>query len=150
LFCFYGAPEQESLNAFYLTHMHLLKKFCSYFLEKAGPIIDKGHANLLYPPRCYAGLVEDVKKKPPEISRSAINSFLSSIDRLPAFRMNKLSEREKKCIVLSAKGYSAKEIGEKLFISSRTVETHLKNAKIKFNCKNKAELIYYFLKTYPR
>ena len=39
-------------------------------------------------------------------------------------RYQQLSERERDVLVLVAGGYSASEIGEKLFISPKTVETH--------------------------
>ena len=42
-----------------------------------------------------------------------------------------VSEREKEVLNLSKVGKVAKEIGSILFISSRTVETHLKNLKRK-------------------
>jgi DNA-binding CsgD family transcriptional regulator len=39
------------------------------------------------------------------------------------------------------KGYSAKSIGEKLFVSPRTVEGHVMRLKDKLGCHNKAELL---------
>lgn len=52
-----------------------------------------------------------------------------------------LTEREKEILVLIAEGYSNKEIGEKLFISHRTVDTHRTNLTKKLNVKNIAGLI---------
>ncbi len=48
------------------------------------------------------------------------------------------------CIKLLVQGKTGTEIGELLFLSKRTVETHLKNSKRKLNLKcgaNKADLI---------
>ena len=39
------------------------------------------------------------------------------------------------------KGFNFAEIGNKLFISPRTVETHVANIKIKLGVKTRAELI---------
>ncbi|WP_340696444.1 response regulator transcription factor [Flavobacterium nitratireducens] len=42
--------------------------------------------------------------------------------------------------------YSGKEISEKLFISSNTVETHRKNILKKLNAKNTISLVKFALK----
>ena len=52
-----------------------------------------------------------------------------------------LSDREKEITKLIAEGFSNTEIGEKLFISSRTVDTHRANIMKKVEVKNLAGLI---------
>lgn len=56
-----------------------------------------------------------------------------------------LSEREMEILQLVFKGFSTNQIGEKLFISPRTVETHRKNLLNKTACNNTAQLIHYAL-----
>jgi len=51
------------------------------------------------------------------------------------------TRREKDIIELLVKGFCAKEIANRLFISETTVVTHKKNLKEKFNAKNSVELI---------
>ncbi len=51
------------------------------------------------------------------------------------------TRREKEVLDLLVKGYCAKEIANKLFISETTVITHKKNLKEKFRAKNTVELI---------
>lgn len=51
------------------------------------------------------------------------------------------SPREAEVIELLVQGLSNKEIGEKLFIASRTVETHVYNIYRKCGCRNKVELL---------
>ncbi|MBL7752731.1 MAG: helix-turn-helix transcriptional regulator [Chitinophagaceae bacterium] len=51
------------------------------------------------------------------------------------------TRREKDVLTLLSKGYCAKEIAAKLYISETTVITHKKNLKRKFKAKNTAELI---------
>ena len=51
------------------------------------------------------------------------------------------TRREKDIIALLVKGFCAKEIANRLFISETTVVTHKKNLKEKFNAKNSVELI---------
>ena len=57
-----------------------------------------------------------------------------------------LSERETEVIRLIAEGFSNKEIGSKLFISHRTVDTHRTNLMKKLNVSNIAGLISYAIK----
>jgi two-component system response regulator NreC len=57
-----------------------------------------------------------------------------------------LTEREKEILSLIAEGYSNKEIGDKLFISHRTVDTHRTNLMRKLDVHNIAGLIKFALK----
>jgi len=57
-----------------------------------------------------------------------------------------LTERETEIIKLIAEGFSNKEIGSKLFISHRTVDTHRTNLMKKLNVDNIAGLISYAMK----
>ena len=57
-----------------------------------------------------------------------------------------LTERETEIIKLIAEGFSNKEIGSKLFISHRTVDTHRTNLMKKLNASNIAGLISYAIR----
>jgi two-component system, NarL family, response regulator NreC len=57
-----------------------------------------------------------------------------------------LTDREKEVLTLIAKGYSNKEIAEKLIISVKTVETHKANVMEKLKMKTRPELVEYALK----
>lgn len=57
-----------------------------------------------------------------------------------------LTDRETEIIQLIAEGFSNKEIGNKLFISHRTVDTHRTNIMKKLNVSNIAGLISYAIK----
>ncbi|MBT8234540.1 MAG: response regulator transcription factor [Saprospiraceae bacterium] len=52
-----------------------------------------------------------------------------------------LTRREKEVIQLISEGLSNKEIGQKLILSTHTIDSHRKNLLAKFNAKNKAELV---------
>lgn len=56
---------------------------------------------------------------------------------------NLLSKREKEVLELICQQYSTNEIGEKLFISPRTVEGHRSNLLLKTQSKNIAGLVIY-------
>ena len=58
---------------------------------------------------------------------------------------NPLSEREREVLQHVARGYPYKEIGERLFISAKTVENHVRNILNKLHLSRKQELIRYAL-----
>lgn len=57
-----------------------------------------------------------------------------------------ITQREIEILTLIAEGFSSKEIGEKLFISPRTVDTHRTNLMNKLDIHNIAGLIRFALK----
>jgi DNA-binding NarL/FixJ family response regulator len=59
---------------------------------------------------------------------------------------SELSEREVEILLLISEGLSNQEIGDRLFISKRTVEKHRANILDKTNCKNTAGMIMYAIK----
>jgi DNA-binding NarL/FixJ family response regulator len=62
------------------------------------------------------------------------------------FDPEQLSAREREVLVLAAKGLSSKEVAGKLFISERTVQTHLASIYDKLGSKNKTEALLLALK----
>ncbi len=71
-----------------------------------------------------------------EISEKMIN-FMSA----QSTSENVLSNKETEVLGLISKGLTTKEIAAKLFVSSRTIETHRANVLKKLEVKNTAELI---------
>jgi DNA-binding CsgD family transcriptional regulator len=57
-----------------------------------------------------------------------------------------LSKREVEVLKLVANGKSLKEIGDKLFISPRTVSTHKENIKFKLGLDSDVKLTLYALR----
>jgi DNA-binding CsgD family transcriptional regulator len=57
-----------------------------------------------------------------------------------------LSERERDIVRLIAQGASVTDIATSLFISPRTVQTHLYNAMKKLGLHSKRELIFYAIR----
>lgn len=58
-----------------------------------------------------------------------------------------LTDREKEVLLLIVKEFTTIEIGEKLFISPNTVETHRKNLISKLNVRNLAGLVKYAIQS---
>ena len=57
-----------------------------------------------------------------------------------------LSSRQSECLYYLIMGMSAKQIGEKMSISKRTVEYHITIIKNKLHCRSKSSLIEQGLK----
>jgi DNA-binding NarL/FixJ family response regulator len=73
-----------------------------------------------------------------EVSTTLLNGFMKN---QPRINTEKLSDREKEVLECIASGLTTHEVGEKLFISKNTVETHRKNLLYKLKARNTAELI---------
>ena len=56
-----------------------------------------------------------------------------------------LSDRENEVVAEISKGYSVKEIADKLFLSPYTVDTHIKNSKRKTGARSLAGLTRIFI-----
>jgi DNA-binding NarL/FixJ family response regulator len=54
---------------------------------------------------------------------------------------NLLGEREIEVLKLVAEGFTNKEIGKKLFISTHTVRNHMANIFLKINCKTRTKAV---------
>ena len=64
-------------------------------------------------------------------------------EKSPKPRPNDLSPREIDVVQLVAEGLTDKSIGEKLFISPKTVGNHLTHIREKTGCHNRAEIVRY-------
>lgn len=80
-----------------------------------------------------------------QIARLVVNSFMA--DNKSVSSINELSKREKEIIHLLSLGMMYKEIGEKLFISTQTVRTHIRNIYEKLQVDTRMDAIN---KVFPR
>ena len=80
---------------------------------------------------------------PANVTKALLQKQSASNDSAfaPSPLLTELSERETEIITLIANGYSTKEIGEHLFISHRTVDTHRTNIMRKLEINNIAGLV---------
>ena len=72
---------------------------------------------------------------------SEVRAFLGDDEpgrTVPAAELSELSEREREVLELVAEGMSNEEIGERLFLSTRTVERHLSNVYAKLRVSGKS------------
>jgi DNA-binding NarL/FixJ family response regulator len=81
----------------------------------------------------------------PRIARKLLNHFGPSEEKGKQ-SLELLSEREMEILKMAAKGMSNKDIAEELFISVRTVQSHLGNIFNKLGVGSRTEAIVYGLK----
>jgi len=81
----------------------------------------------------------------PEVTLSLLNTPQNNLQSSKQ-QTEMLTDREEEILKLIAEGFSNKEIGNKLFISHRTVDTHRTNLMKKLNANNIAGLISYAIK----
>ncbi len=65
----------------------------------------------------------------------------------PRDRSRALSERERQVLALTAEGYSAQEIGERLILSPKTIETYRERAMQKLGLRRRADIVHYALRS---
>ena len=75
-------------------------------------------------------------------------TIINSLHKKSKDKGNELSVREMEILSLIAAGLTNKEVGEKLFISARTVESHRRNILDKLDFKNTAEMIRYAIENH--
>ncbi|MEA2462237.1 MAG: hypothetical protein QOH90_2414 [Actinomycetota bacterium] len=86
-----------------------------------------------------------VREGEPVFTPSLAGLVLSEFRRIASTDPSEpeLTARENEVLKLVAKGYTYKEIGEKLFISTKTVQNHVQNILTKLQLKKRYELMRY-------
>ena len=84
----------------------------------------------------------------PEATQVLISDYREKDESHPKTEtgLDLLSEREHEVLVMTALGYSSREIGELLFISPKSVDTYRQRLMEKLQLENRAELVQYALK----
>lgn len=83
----------------------------------------------------------------PTATKKLIHEYLDAVKQgQNQDAYHSLTEREKEILTWVAKGYSNKEISERLLISVKTVETHKSNLMEKLGLKTRPDLVKYALK----
>jgi len=126
----------------------LLKHFSLYFQERAKSLIQHATKQLisLSNNSHYAQNIPTTLTKQNQNRQIDKKSFLRELNfkrcqfEDPMLANTVFSKREFECALAIIQGKTAEETAKKLFLSRRTVETHLENLKNKLGCLNKAEL----------
>ncbi|MGE3920643.1 MAG: response regulator transcription factor [Gammaproteobacteria bacterium] len=141
---YFGAKSHEThMNNFYINNLDLLHNFILFFKDQANELISLSK-NIK-----HRLILPEVLKQESTETISYYES-IKNIKHDQVFEINKitydhfgsyLTKREVDCACEIIQGLSNTEIGEKLFISKRTVDIHVVNLKSKLNCDKKSQLI---------
>jgi len=134
--------EYKNINVLALS-MHIEEKYIKEMLDAgaAGYILKQASIEELN--QDVENVAQGKKYFSNEVSTTMINALMHNGKGNEKDVINVLSAREKEVLSLIALGKTNKEVGEKLFISARTVESHRRKIMEKLELNNTAELIRY-------
>lgn len=82
----------------------------------------------------------------PSATKRLMQEYLEKAKNNGLDSFNQLTDREKEVLSLVAKGYSNKEIAEKLILSVKTIESHKSKVMEKLQLKTRPDVVNYALK----
>jgi len=134
--------EYKNINVLALS-MDIEEKYIKEMLDAgaAGYILKQASIEELN--QAVENVAQGKKYFSNEVSTTMINALMHNGKGNEKDVINVLSAREKEVLSLIALGKTNKEVGEKLFISARTVESHRRKIMEKLELNNTAELIRY-------
>lgn len=83
----------------------------------------------------------------PSATRLLLRGYRMAEEKGEASPLEELSEREREVLALTAEGYSSSEIGKKLFISPKTVDTYRSRLTQKLGLSHRSKLVRFALRT---
>ncbi|HEX2548408.1 MAG TPA: LuxR C-terminal-related transcriptional regulator [Gammaproteobacteria bacterium] len=140
--CYHFANHSScrSINQTYLTQLHLLKIFIAFFKENIEKSSCLSKAFDLKFKIDHAANYDTKNYCIPETHQQRLQ-FMHELTFHPKNHEITIAPQKLKCLMLLAQGFSAKQIGLKLHLSTRTVENYLANLRKQLNCRNSKELI---------
>jgi DNA-binding NarL/FixJ family response regulator len=118
------------------------------------PVLDAGGSGYVTKTRADDDLINAIR----EVARGEVFLYAPATklllqryqernDESEAGQLQQLSQREREVLALTAEGYSSSEIGERLFISPKTVDTYRSRITQKLGLKHRSELVRFALQT---
>ena len=121
--------------------------------DKVFPAIQAGASSYLLKDVSPDDLVEAIRavhrgeaRLAPNIARKLMEQVAHQAEPKTEPLAEELTERELEVIRLVAKGLSNQTIGQQLFISDKTVKTHISNILSKLNLEDRTQLAIYAIK----
>lgn len=129
------------LDSVCVNHFDRLKQFCEYFMQETA-LIERKVLNEQCNIGKELGPLFHQPLSPSHTSPNALKDFYRKLKGPQAQnRVNAvLSKREKECMALLLQGNCCREIGEKLDLSIRTVESYFVVIKEKLQCQTRSAL----------
>jgi len=117
------------------------------------PVVEAGASGYLTKTSADQDLVEAIRVVargevylPPKATRLLLQQYRNASPDA-THGLQDLSAREREVMALTAEGFSSREIGEKLFISPKTVDTYRARIMEKLGLNHRSELVRFALKT---
>jgi NarL family two-component system response regulator LiaR len=121
--------------------------------DKVFPAIQAGAASYLLKDVSPDDLVDAIRaahhgqaRLHPDITRKLMEQVSQMHDTAQETSVEELTEREQEVICLVAVGRNNREISQELFISEKTVKTHISNILGKLNLEHRTQLAIYAIK----
>jgi len=117
------------------------------------PVVEAGASGYLTKTSADQDLVDAIRVVargevylPPKATRLLLQQYRNATPEATQ-KLQDLSAREREVMALTAEGFSSREIGEKLFISPKTVDTYRARIMEKLGLNHRSELVRFALKT---
>jgi two-component system response regulator NreC len=117
------------------------------------PVVEAGASGYLSKTSADLDLIEAIRVvargevyMPPKATRLLLQHYKNAQTEALA-ASPELSAREQEVLALTAEGFSSREIGERLFISPKTVDTYRARIMEKLGLTHRSELVRFALKT---
>jgi NarL family two-component system response regulator LiaR len=121
--------------------------------DKVFPAIQAGAASYLLKNVSPDDLAEAIRavhrgeaRLHPDITRKLMQQVSKARNTPQENPVNGLTEREKEVLLLVAKGSNNREIAQQLFISEKTVKTHVSHILCKLHLEQRTQLVIYAVK----
>jgi two-component system response regulator NreC len=117
------------------------------------PVVEAGASGYLTKTSADTDLVEALKVVargevylPPKATRLLLQQYKQAESDPDTAGLHELSSREQEVLALTAEGFSSREIGAKLFISPKTVDTYRSRIMDKLGLNHRSELVRFALR----
>lgn len=134
-FTFASSTRFPQVINFYLNNFNILESFVFNFRERARKLIQQAESQKIVLPfsqqKIHSYKMNGLKKMQ--------NAMLC--DKAYLLKSEKLTIKEYNCLKLILSGLTTKEIAKELILSPRTIEDYINSLKLKFNARNKVDLI---------
>jgi two-component system response regulator NreC len=117
------------------------------------PVIQAGASGYLTKTSADVDLIEAIRVVsrgevylPPQATKLLLQEYKAAESDPDTPSLRRLSAREQEVLALTAEGYSSREIGKKLFISGKTVDTYRSRIMQKLGLTHRSELVRFALK----
>ena len=117
------------------------------------PVVEAGASGYLTKTSADRDLIEAIRIVargevflPPKATRLLLQQYKSAEQNPDLAGLHELSSREQEVLALTAEGFSSREIGKKLFISPKTVDTYRARIMDKLRLNHRSELVRFALR----